>query len=61
MVHPNTVHLAPGALLTWFRTMCGTGTRGCLTPSLAALAAQVMHIALRAHHARVIDLFREVS
>ena len=37
MAHSHTVHLPLGALLIW-RTMCGTG---CLTPSLAALAAQV--------------------
>ena len=37
MVHSHTVHLPFGALLIPC-TMCGTG---CLTPSLAALAAQV--------------------
>ena len=38
MVHSHTVHLPLGALLIWKCTMCGTGG---LTPSLAALAAQV--------------------
>ena len=37
MVHSHTVHLPLGALLIW-GTVCGAG---CLTPSLAALAAQV--------------------
>ena len=37
MAHSHTVHLPLGALLSWC-TVCGTGR---LTPSLAALAAQV--------------------
>ena len=39
MVHSHTVLLPPGALPSW-RTMRGTGCLA-LTPSLAALAAQV--------------------